>query len=372
MKINLHYVLCYCLICLTIQLKAQKDLSGKVVEINNGKATGVGNIKVSVKDFSYNITNQQGEFEIAIPTDKDYVKLNLENTNRQLISPFSGLVYLPVPDKVELIVCAQENKRLLEEVDKLNKKVKSFQTKYDLSEKKAALTYKEMMDTIVFYEQRIQNLDEQKKLMETQHSAEIQKYQTEIGQLRTEVERLKQVETSLMQQLLEAKDERFKKKQAVYQNISAGLRRYADELQNLSDMLLPERIPQYFTYDNRAAVDQLSAKINAYNKAYNEINDTHDANLTATRHYWEDESITKQLENTYTFLLSDVHKMTVLPLEFTVNESLKKYASKQLGRREAEKKAKESAFDFISKIKVKKTILLEKGSESINILNQNF
>lgn len=358
------YLVCYLLSCLTIESRAQK-ISGKVIETNNGKTIGVGNIKVTVKDFSYEITNQQGEFEITIPTGKDYVKLNLENTNRQLISPFLGLVYLPPSDKVELIVCAQENKRLLVEVDKLNKKVKSFQTKYQLSEKKAALTYKEMMDTIVHYEQRIQILDEQKKQMESQYSAEVTRLQTEI-------DRLKSVEESLMRQLLEAKDDKFKKKQAVFQNISAGLRRYVDELQNLSDMLIPERISQYFTYDNRAAVDQLSIKINAYNKAYDEIIDTHDANITATRHYWEDEIITNQLENTYTFLLSEVHKMTVKPLEFSVNEALKKLASKELGRREAEKKAKESALDFISKIKVKKTALLEKVNESINILNQNF
>lgn len=364
-------IIIYLIYCILINLpfflfsQTTKELNGRVVEMSTGKAQGIGDIKVSIKDISYNITNGNGDFSLQVPSDKDFVKINLENTTKQLISPYSGLINLPAIDRVEVIVCAQENTRLRDEVDKLKTKVKSFQGKYELSEKKAAKVYKEMLDTIVHYELYIQNLDAEKSKIKTELTSEIQRLQTEI-------ERLKSVESALMQQLLATRDTLFKQKQAHFQTISAGLRRYADELQNLNDMLLPERLKQYFAYNANAAIDKLGDRINAYNKSFQDIYDNKDAHITEVKHYWEDEKTARQLTDTYTYLLEDVHKKTVYPMEFTVNESLKKFLSKQLGRRQAERQAKESATDAISKIRVKNTLLLDKINQTINQLNQDF
>lgn len=343
-------------------------LKGRVFEMVKGKPTGISNISVYIQDqnVNYDITNERGEFTIPFSTDKNFVFINFDKTfNHQLISPRSGRVALPVPNSVDVIVCGKENKRLRDEVDKLNQKVKSFQTKYQLSEKKAAQTYAEMLDTILHYEQRIQALDAQKEKLQAQSNAEIQRLQTEI-------DRLKLVEESLLRQLLEAKDEKFKKKQDVFQKIAAGLRRYSDELQNLNNMLMPEQISLYFTYDNRSAVNKLTEKNDAYNAAYHGIDDNRDGNITAVRHYWEDEDLVNQLTETYQYLLVDVHEKIVYPMNSTVIDAIKKWSGKHSDRVQLERKAKESSLDAMSKIKVKNTLLLDKINETINLLKQNF
>jgi hypothetical protein len=370
-----NYIFLLSFLCLQLVGFAQniKELHGKVVETVNGKTLGIGNIMVTVnKDFSYKITDPNGDFSIPIPTDKDHVKITLENTSRQLINPYSGVVDLPASNKVEILVCAQENTRLRGEVEKLNQKVKSFQVKYELSNKKAALTYKEMLDTILHYEKRIQALDAQKDAIIAQFASQTEQFKAETKRLQTEIDRLKLVEESLMKQLLDAKDEKYKLKQAHFQKITAGLRRYVDELQNLNDMLLPDRINHYFTYDNRVANEKLSEKIKAYNLAYHEIDDNKDANLTAVRHYWEDASFAQQLKDTYQYLLTDVHEKTVYPMEFTVIETIKKASSSEIGMQKAKKIVKKSVLDSISTIKVKKTLLINKINDIINQLNQNF
>ena len=367
MKKAFLLLIIFSIIGLSIVSKAQntRELHGRVVEVLNTKMTGISNIKVSVPNIDNYYTNEKGEFILNIPTDKKYVNIILEGTNKQMISPYSGLINLPPNGQVEIRVCAQENKRLREEVDKLNKKVKSFQVKYEVSNRKAAGVYQEMLDTIVFYELRIQNLDAQKAAMQKEYIAEI-------NRLQAEIDRLKSVETSLMQQLLEAKDEKFKQKQAVYQKITAGLRRYADELQNLNDMLLPEVISFYFAYDNKAAVDKLSAKVEAYNAAYHGIDDNRDGHISAVRHYWEDEEIVRQLTETYQYLLVDVHEKIIYPMKSTVIETIRQWGSRQDSRNKLENKAKVSSTDVTSKIKVKNTILLDKINETINLLKQNF
>lgn len=334
MKTSFFIVLSFCLISFPNLLMSQR-LQGRVIEMVNGKASGIGDISVTIKDFSYAITNQNGEFAMGIPTDKNHVKIFLENTNRQLIAPLDGLVDLPPPNRVEIIVCGQQNKRLREEVDKLNKKVKSFQVKYQISEKKAGETYKEMLDTILHYEQRIQALDAQKEKMQAQSNAEIQRLQTEI-------DRLKLVEESLLRQLLEAKDEYFLKKQAYLQQITADLRQYLDALQNLQMMVMPDRIAEYFI-SYGAATKKLSDKIDAYDIARNAILKNQDANLSATRHYWEDPSVANQLQEIYQFLLVDVHDRHVLSMESSIVGVLKKFSTGKLGRQEAQKTAKKAS-----------------------------
>ncbi len=328
-------------------------LKGRVFEMVKGKPIGISNVSVYIQDVNYDITNERGEFTIPFSTDKNFVFINFDkNFNRQLISPHLGRIDLPVSNSLDVIVCGQENKRLREEVDKLNKKVKSFQVKYQLSEKKASETYEDMLDTILHYEQRIQALDAQKEKIQVQSNAEIQRLQTEI-------DRLKSVEESLLKQLLEAKDEYFLKKQAYLLQITADLRQYLDALQNLQMMVMPDRISQYFVY-NDAAAKRLSDKIEAYNTARDAILKNQDANLSAARHYWEDPSVANQLEETYRFLLNDVHLRHILPMELTVVEALKKFQLNELGRQQAQKKAEKASNEAYPMLKTTIPILEEK------------
>ena len=350
-------------------LSAQKgsgiEVHGRVVEMVNGKIIGVPKISVAISNDDYDITEPDGSFTLYVnSSNQKFVRLSLTGIeNRQMITPIEGVVNIPPSKNVEIMLCSQQNQALKKKVVELNSQVKSFQTKYNLSSRQVQNLQKEMLDTIMFYEQLIQIIKADAAQQSVASKSVVQEKDNIIKKLEMELERT-------MRQLIEAKDERFLQKQKYFQSISAGLRQYLDALQNLRDMLLPDRVSHYFI--NTEAINQLNGKINAYNSARDGLLSQQDAHLTAVQHYWNDPSVKQQLAATYTYILNEVHDKTVYPVEFTVNDAIKKYTTGKLGRQEAQKKATQASKEPYSRLTVMMPILEEKITLCINNLKQDF
>ena len=143
---------------LLAQQNAIIELRGRVVEVSNGKSIGIPGIKVSVIGGNYDITVKNGEFKLIVPTGKDYVKILIDNTDKKLLKPYAGFVNLPPSGNLDIIVCAQENRKLQAKVNDLNAQIQRLENKNELSKKQLVAMHSEMLDTILHYEQIIQGL----------------------------------------------------------------------------------------------------------------------------------------------------------------------------------------------------------------------
>ena len=341
------------------------EVHGRVVEMVNGKTIGIPNISVGIGKDDYDITEPDGSFSLYVnSSNQKFVRLTLTGIdNRQMLKPMEGIVDIPPSKNVEILLCSQQNQALKTKVVELNSKVKSLQSKYNLSSRQVQNLQKEMLDTIMFYEQRIQIIKADAAQQSVASKSVVQEKDNIIRKLELELQQT-------MRLLIEAKDERFLHKQKHFQSISAGLRQYLDALYNLKDMLLPDKVSHYFI--NPESVNKLNSKIDAYNSARDGLLAQQDAHLTAVQHYWNDPSVKQQLAATYTYILTEVHDKTVYPVELTVNETIKKYATGKLGRQEAQKKATQATKEPYSRLTVMMPILEEKITLCINNLKQDF
>ena len=367
-KINSNKFILFILLLFSSSIFAQqstvKEVNGRVVELINGKVQGVPKIDVHVEEIDDDITAPDGSFKVYVPTTKNFVKIILKNTQKQVLTPIDGLINLPPNGHIDILVCAQENRELKAKVDAVNKQVRVLQGKYSLSTKRIEELQKEMMQKVVDYERQIQ---EQKNLVVREKSINAQVNEEKDRKIQALENQLQ----NTLKELMKAKDDQFLKKKEQLEIISSGLRQYLDALYNLHGMLLPDRIHQYFI-NNRASIDKFSQKIDEYNAARKTILEKQDVNITSAQHYWEDPSVSTQLRDTYNYLLNEVHDKTVYPVEFSVNDIIKKYIAKQLGSQQATKKAKDATFESYSQIKVKATVLEEKINNTIEKLKQSF
>ncbi len=341
------------------------EVRGRVVEMINGKAVGIPKVTVAISNTDYDITAADGSFTLySKSSNQKFVRIAVTSMdNRQLLAPIEGLINIPPSTNVEVLLCSQQNDALKTKVAELNGKVKSLQSKYSLSARQVQTLQREMLDTILFYDARIQAIQAISAQQNADSKAALQEKDNTIKRLEADLRQT-------MQQLIAAKGDYFLQKQAHLQSISSALRQYLDALHNLRDMLLPDRVATYFMTE--AALNQLGKRINAYNSARDTLLSRQDAHLTAVQHYWQDPSVKTQLAATYTYILSEIHDKTVYPVEFTVNETVKKYLTRQLGRQQAQKKATEAAKEPCARVTILLPILEEKINATLNSLKQDF
>jgi hypothetical protein len=340
------------------------ELQGRVVEVVNGKKMGVPDIKIVVNDEDYAITSKSGSYTIHIPMEKKYVKIALENTNRQVISPMNSTFYLPPSGSLDIEVCSQQNRELKAKVEKLNGEVRALQGKYNLSQRRVEELQKEMTAKIMDYEKQIQVIQEDNVREKSANDAVLKEKDRKIAQLENDLQ-------NTLQQLLKAKDEQFLRKQEQLQKIAAELKKYQIAGENLNDMLLPDKISHYFAYNGKA-VNQLNAKVKEYNEAREVIMKNQDANLSGVQHYWQDPSVTKALENTYAYLLTELHEKNFYQANVSIIDPIGKFSTGKMGHLEAERKATKASKESYSKIYQMLPVLAEKINSSLNILKQYF
>ncbi len=335
------------------------ELRGKVVKVAEGRAEGVPNISVKIVGESVDVTKPDGSFRLNIPADKEYVTILLENCPHPMIDPYAGRVNLPYPGDLNIRVCAVENEKLRAKVDALGGRVKQLEKGRQLDKRQLERLHQTMLDTILFYENQVENL-----------SGELEKQNIQLAEKQLKIEELERKVASLEQQLLVALQEKYLQQKEQFDNISSGLNEYLDQLKNLRDMVLPERVSTYFL--NPGAREELYKVIENYNAARNRILNEGDNNVVGVANQWSDPALADELEAIYKYLLNDVHTKGIYPLEFSVNDNLKQFLSKQKGRTAASKDAKDGAEKALPNLAPYITALEEKTQQIIRLLKENF
>ncbi|HQU60407.1 MAG TPA: hypothetical protein PLU64_14480, partial [Saprospiraceae bacterium] len=331
-------------------------ISGKVVELVDGGQKGVPGVTVSVADQDYDITDKEGRFLLHLKSEKSEAIVALEGCPYPIVSPYGGKIFIPPSGELQIRVCGQENKKLRQQIDALEHKVEGLESQHKLSQRQLSKMHEALLDTILYYEAVIHSL-----------SNTVEEYESSLQERQNRITALENKVNGLEQELFVALEKKYLRQKELYEAISGGLEEYTDQVKNLRDMLLPERISFYFL--NEGAREQLYTTINNYNEARSFILNNHEGHVEAAAHYWAGPGISKQLNETYQYLLEDVHNEVVYPIEFSVNENLKLFLSRQLGRSRATAEARKGAEAAMSQLSPRIEILEKKCADMIQQLN---
>ena len=356
-----YLFLCCLLIAFTNFIYGQGDaivVKGIVVEVSDGKKKPVPNIKVKVVGESEDVTKTDGSFTLFFPPDKEYISISLEGCPHPIVSPYAERVNIPPDEFLEIKVCAQENKKLREKINALNEKIKKIERQRKLNKRQLAAMHQTLLDTILHFESRINNL----KKEVTEKDEEINLKNEKIYYLENEVE-------ELQRQLSVALEEKYLRQKEIFDQISAALNQYIDQVKNLRDDMRPTQVKSYFV--NPAARERLYETINKYNAARQEIIQHREKHLVGVSNYWEKFELADELEETYRYLLNEVHQNGVYPMEFAVNDNLKKSLTRQLSSSRAKKAATAGAEAAVPTLNPMIAVLEERVDDIIFKLKTN-
>ncbi|MEO1261501.1 MAG: hypothetical protein AAFZ15_22040 [Bacteroidota bacterium] len=333
-------------------------VKGVVVEVSEGKKKPVPNIKVKVFGESEDVTKTDGSFTLFFPPEKEYISISLEGCPHPIVSPYAARVNIPPDEFLEIKVCAKENKKLREKINTLNENIRKLERQRKLNKRQLAAMHQTLLDTILYFELRINNLENEL----TGKEVALNKKNEKIIALQNEV-------ASLEKQLSIALEEKYLRQKDVFDQVSTELNQYLDQVKNLRDDLRPIQVKSYFV--NPGAREQLYTTINEYNAARKKIINHTDKNIADVSNYWEKFELADELEETYQFLLTEVHQEGVYPMEFAVNDNLKKSLTRQLSSSKAKKAATAGAEAAIPTLNPMIAVLEEKIADIIFKLRTN-
>lgn len=346
------------------QTGSTRQLEGRVVEVTNGQTKGVSKVTVSISDnFDYDITDENGYFKLTFPPDREYVTVVVENTPDKMISPPSGLVNVPPARDLEIILCGEQNKKLMQQVNALSGRIKKLEKENTLTKRQLLEMHTLLLDTILYFENFIARLEQQSKETKELHDAELKARDARIRVLEDSV-------SLLVTALGEALEERFLKQKEYFDQISAGLEVYYDRLYDLRDRLMPQRLPNYFNNSPGAASD-LKKTIDAYNEMRETIVRTYKSNVIAVRQYWNNPDAAEQLSNTYDYLLKEVHDKHALPFAQAVVGPIQDYSADPKHHTSAKKESKKAAEEKIPGLSACILELDKKIQEAINLMSKS-
>ena len=297
------------------------DINGSVFEESGGAKVGVARILLLFSPSDTIRTDVNGNYEIRLPDFGKPVKVAIVPDGYDIVTPPRGEIHFEnlTPSKLTItcnimVMGDQINEELLKEIDNLNANVARLQSKNNLSERKIMALRNAMMDTLLYY-QRVQA--SMQKTINTQSQ--------EIQQLRDSI-------TIILKKYYQALDDKFLRQQETFKSVSEKLNTYASRAKDLRDWM-----PNIKLCFERADAQQIYSKlIKDYNEVRDQINAEHEADLTAVRHYWASNETAGQLEETYDYLLKEVHDDTFLTDIRKINEYFKVPAKPKLAQKVAD------------------------------------
>lgn len=359
MKTINHTLIVFVFLCTTcVHLLGQNmELRGRVVEVSNGKVKGVPNVKVKIIGESVNVTKPDGSFSLFIPAKKEYVTISLENCAHPMISPYAGRVNLPPSGELQIRVCALENTRLRNKIDKLGAQIGKLEKERKLSNRQLSQMHQVLLDTILYYEDQIQQL-----------ANNLAEKEAQLDEKQKQTNALEQEVALLQQQLFEALEEKYLRQHKTYKDLSAGLNNYRSRLKDVQREM--GRVSDCFLHSE--GCNNFYSAIRKYSEARNDIDESSNSNVEAVAHYWDDKNLSDQLRNTYQFILKTVHEPVMFDM---VNEQvinpIKDYAARKRGRMAAQKEAERGAEAAMKELAPLITELDIKIDDILKLLNEN-
>lgn len=307
------------------------ELRGKVVEVTDGKAKGIPNITVRVMGEAGDVTKQDGSFSFHISSSVDFVTLVLENCPHTMIDPNAGRVYLPPSGNLQIRVCEAANKRLQAKVEELKQQVRSLENKRLLTQRQLDHLHDSLTTIILQHEDKIHTLEE-----------DLTREGRTSNELRERIAALEKRNKELETALLVALEEKYLRQQQILKDVTGDLNSYRSRLKDVQHEL--PRISDCFLHPQ--GCDNFNSAIRKYSAVRNKIDETHGSNVESVAHYWENQYLPQQLEETYSYILKTIHEPVMFDLmnERVINP-IKDASTRKKGRLAAQKEAERGAED---------------------------
>jgi hypothetical protein len=305
------------------------EIHGRILERTDKIRKGIPDLQINIEEHQL-ATNQEGRFSVKIPIyqknrSKTSLKMGVQSPDYQIIHPLDGLMEIDTASyslSIEVFVCGKKfdwdaRQKIVEQQDQIRK----LKNKHGLSQRRLNALNQLMLDTILHYEN--QRLAQQEEIVLLEDKLKSSK--DENSELQKQLETIKEsLRISLIEnekitaQLFEAKEERYLRQQEYFEKISTA---FNDYLTRVNDMrnLLPT-VKDYFK--NGAYTQLYNSTIEKYEPAYLQINNPKNDLLQGVEHNWDSEEVRKSVEQTFDFLIQQVHHQHIKVRFTEINDHL--------------------------------------------------
>ena len=283
--------------------------------------------KLSVSDQGeMRITNDQGicSFTYSVRKNVDTeISVSLISEEHKMLKPINGVLPLDTSREemlVELLVVNlfEESPEFKERIQNLEAGIARLQSENKLTGRQLNAINNTVADTLIYFEAERKKLEnEREKLNEQrdnyQKSAEEQK--KEIEAQKTKMTRLQERVDRLAIEIEELLEERYLRQNEYFKGISRNLKEYVQRAKDIRDEL------EYFSPGNYRGY---TSRLNFYQNVFAELNTKHPDYTQGVEKYWETETLSRELEEVFGFLLKIIHHKLIAPTVSEINTEIRK------------------------------------------------
>jgi hypothetical protein len=284
------------------------DVNGNVYAEADGQKVGVARLLLIFSPDDTVRTDVDGRYEIRLPDFGKPIKVAIAPSDFDIIVPPQGEIHFENlhPSKLSItcnimVMGDQVNEELMKEIANLNANVGRLKQNNDLSERKVMALRNAMMDTVLYYQRVQANM------------------QNTISQQSREITQLRDSMAVILKKYYQAMDEKFLKQQETFKSISEKLNTFTSRAADLRDWMPNVKL----CFERNDAAQQYAGLIKDYNEIRDRINAEHESDLSAVKHYWSNAETAAQLQETYDYLLDQVHDDTYLLWIRKINDHFK-------------------------------------------------
>jgi DNA repair exonuclease SbcCD ATPase subunit len=335
-------------------------LRGKVVEITPEGTVGVPGVVVSVSGESYDVTAQDGSFKLFAPGGLDQITITIKGSSSMMISPYEGKVSIPpLYEPIEIKLCQEKNEQLINKINQLNARIRSLQKTQKLTHRQMEQMHQTMLDTITFYQARLDLANRQ-----------LEKAEVANQELKNKITELEKSNALLEEKLFLALGEKFATQQKHFESISAGLNNFISRLKDLHHILPTDA--EACLSNAPGACNRFYGYIEKYNQARNYIHEHQDEDIRAAAHFWSDPRAAAGLKEIYRFILDTIHEPYLFDkMNTTVIQAIKQRSQGNTGLKAAKKQVAEAGNTLAADLEPLIRTLDEKKSILLTLLTNS-
>lgn len=310
----------------------QSDMIGQVVNtidihLNIQEKVGkqispMSDATLSISDIGEIKTDSDGKYKFTYPVRNDVepkIAISLKSEEHQMLKPLDGSFELDTTQQelfVEFLVVnmAEESPEFKKRIEELEGRVRALRNKNQLTLTQLNALNQTLLDTIIFFEQNRQELESKIADYESLTSQQ----QSEISQLRGQITTLEDQVDQLTRDLEVALEEQYLRQNEQFREISSNLLAYLRKAKDIRDHM--PYISSY--YSSPSGYQNYDKDIRGYNEVYESFDDNRLSYLEGVDRYWEDKTLSRKLEETFSFLSKSIHQSQILTVVRDINTEL--------------------------------------------------
>lgn len=289
------------------------EVSGRVIEKTTANGTqGLSGVEIYVRNYGSFKTVDGGQFTFKIPRNLE-PKIEIIPSSYKVLRPLDGKLPVdPLKYTIEIYVISGnldsltsfQLRQLDEEIAKLNKENK-------LTKSQIARMDRALLDTVMFFRNKQQNLNKQVNALDAQLKQAANKNQRLSDSLQWYSLQLKGLQDSmslLMNELTIALEKKYLQQKETFDLFSAELLTYLTKLKDLKDWM--PHVKDGFK--SNGALVQFNKVATEYSQARDILFSHHQDRLAAISHYWENPTLDGEAKKVFDMIFKDIHDPIVL------------------------------------------------------------